>query len=45
MFDTPSKRQEVKAMPQGSDFYNEFDKIPQIYKKSYRTMEFSTKSL
>ena len=35
----------VKAMPHGSDFYNEFAKIPQIYEKSYRAMEFSTKSL
>ena len=35
----------LKAMPHGSDFYNEFAKIPQIYEKSYRAMEFSTKSL
>ena len=32
----------VKAMPHGSDFYYEFAKIPQIYEKSYRAMEFST---
>ena len=30
----------VKAMPHGSDFYNEFAKIHQIYEKSYRAMEF-----
>ena len=35
----------LKAMPHGRDFYNEFAKIPQIYEKSYRAMEFSTKSL
>ena len=35
----------VKAMPHGSDFYNEFAKIHQIYEKSYRAIEFSTKSL
>ena len=35
----------VEAMPHGSDFYNEFAKIHQIYEKSYRAMEFSTKSL
>ena len=35
----------IKAMPHGSDFYNEFAKIPQIHEKSYRAMEFSTKSL
>ena len=33
------------TMPHGSDYYNEFVKIPQIHEKSYRTMEFSTKSL
>ena len=33
------------AMPHGSDFYNEFVKIHQIYEKSYRAMEFLTKSL
>ena len=35
----------VKAMPHGSDFYNEFAKIHQIYEKTYRAMEFLTKSL
>ena len=35
----------VKAMPHGSDFYNEFAKIHQIYEKSCRAMEFLTKSL
>ena len=35
----------VKAMPHGSDFYNEFAKIHQIYEKSYRAMDFSAKSL
>ena len=35
----------IKGMPHGSDFYNEFAKIHQIYEKSYRAMEFSTKSL
>ena len=35
----------VKAMPHGGDFYNESAKIHQIYKKSYRMMEFLTKSL
>ena len=35
----------LKAMPHGSDFYNEFAKIPEIYEKSYRAMEFSTKLL
>ena len=35
----------IKAMPHGSDFYNEFARIHQIYEKSYRAMEFLTKSL
>ena len=35
----------VKAMPHGSDFYNEFAKIHQIYEKFYRAMDFSAKSL
>ena len=29
-----------KAMPHGSDFYNEFAKIHQIYEKSYRRWTF-----
>ena len=46
-FSNPSEtfRCLIKAMPHGSDFYNEFAKIHQIYEKSYRAMEFSTKSL
>ena len=35
----------LKAMPHGGDFNNEFAKIHQIYEKSYRAMEFFTKSL
>ena len=38
-------RERLKAMPHGSDFYNEFAKIHQIYEKTYRAMEFLTKLL
>ena len=35
----------LKAMPHGSDFYDEFDKMHQIYEKSYCAMGILTKSL